>query len=177
MATVQEERLELRFKLWDNDGDGDVDRSDWDAEAKQILANLGESEASPKGKAVLDAYIGMWEYLAEKSGVGADGALSLDEFKAVIEGEVLSNGNAGFANVVRPTIQAIVSLLDTSGDGQISPAEFGHWLAAIGVDASEAEDAFNAIDANGNGFLSVDELVNAVRDYHAGTSDVALLGS
>ncbi len=176
MATVQEERLERRFQLWDNDGDGDVDKSDYRAEAEEILSNLDASSTSPKGKAVMDAYLGMWDYLAEKAGVGADGALSLDQFKAVVQAEVLDAGNAGFANVVRPTIQAIVALLDKNGDNQVSPEEFKGWMAAIGVDPSEGEDAFQQIDTNGNGYLSIDELVNAVRDYHAGTLDVALLG-
>lgn len=177
MATVQEERLERRFALWDNDNDGDVDKSDYKAEAEEILSNLGADAGSPKGKAVMDAYLGMWDYLAEKAGVGSDGALSLDQFKSVVHGEVLEAGNAGFANVVRPTIQAIVSLLDKNGDNQISPTEFNGWMSAIGVDPSQGEDAFHQIDTNGNGYLSVDELVNAVRDFHAGTLDVALLGS
>ena len=176
MATVQEERLEQRFRLWDNDGDGDVDKSDYQTEADQILANLGESADSPRGAALVNAYLGMWDFLADKAGVGSDGALSLDQFKAVIEAEMLSQGNAGFANVARPTIQAIVSLLDKNGDNQISVTEFQGWLDAIGVDGSKTEEIFAAVDANGNGFLTVDELVNAVRDFHAGTSDVELLG-
>lgn len=177
MATVQEERLEQRFKLWDNDGDGDVDKADWEAEASEILSNLGVDPGSPKGAAVTNAYTGMWEYLAGAAGVGTDGALSLDQFKAVVEAEMLANGNAGFANVLRPTIGAIVQLLDVNGDNQISPTEFTGWLKAVGVPDTDADAAFAAIDTNGNGYLSVDELVNAVRDFHAGTIDVPLLGS
>ena len=177
MATVQEERLELRFKLWDNDNDGDVDRSDWETEASDILANLDVDPASPKGVAMTSAYLGMWDYLSTAAGVGSDGQLSLDAFKAVVEAEMLASGNAGFANVLRPTISAIVQILDVNGDNQISPDEFKGWLKAVGVDESDADASFSAIDTSDNGYLSIDELVNAVRDFHAGTLDVPLLGS
>jgi Ca2+-binding EF-hand superfamily protein len=177
MATVQEERLEQRFRLWDNDGDGDVDKADWESEANEILSNLDVDPASPKGSAVKDSYSQMWEYLAGAAGVGTDGALDLDAFKAVVEAEMLKDGNAGFANVLRPTITAIVQVLDVNGDNQISPNEFTGWLKAVGVPDTDADSAFAAIDTNGNGYLSIDELVNAVRDFHAGTLDVPLLGS
>jgi Ca2+-binding EF-hand superfamily protein len=41
---------------------------------------------------------------------------------------------------------------------------------------TEADDAFRKIDADHDGHLDVDELVDTVRDYHLGTSDVPLLG-
>jgi hypothetical protein len=78
---------------------------------------------------------------------------------------------------VRPTISAIVTLLDKNGDHQISPTEFKGWLQAVGVSDDDADASFAAIDANGNGYLTIDELVNAVRDFHRGTLDVPLLGS
>ncbi|MFB7032399.1 EF-hand domain-containing protein, partial [Streptomyces sp. NPDC056295] len=71
---------------------------------------------------------------------------------------------------------AIVELVDVDGDGQVNPAEFKSWLDAIGVEGIDSAEVFAQIDANGDGQLSVEELVQAVRAYHLGDLDVPLLG-
>jgi hypothetical protein len=50
------------------------------------------------------------------------------------------------------------------------------WFAAIGLEGEVADRAFRDLDTDGSGKLSVDELVDAVRDYHLGRNDIPLLG-
>lgn len=173
--SVQDERLRRRFDMWDKDGNGAVERSDWEAEAKRILASLGVEEQSPKGQALTGAYLGMWSYLAAQSGVGDGGSLSFDAFRDVASRNVLARGQQGFNDVVRPTIRAVADLCDTDGDGQVGPEEFKSWIKAIGADEATAGSAFEQIDANGNGLLSVDEMVAAVHKYHSGELEFSLL--
>jgi Ca2+-binding EF-hand superfamily protein len=176
VATVQQDRLARRFDLWDNDRNGRIERSDYEAEARTILGNFGEPESSPRGKALLDAYLAMWDFLARQAGVGRDGALDKQTFVQVAERSVLQHGDSGYAAVVRPCIRAIVDMCDTDGDGQVNRNEWKKWADAIGLSSQEAEAAFRGIDADGDGQLTVDELVQAVNDFHAGRSDVELLG-
>jgi hypothetical protein len=161
--------------MWDQNGDGTIDRSDWAGEAQRILLSFGASENSTKGRALTTAYLGMWEYLAGQAGVGSDGALSLDQFKDVAAKQVLDRGQVGFDQVLRPTISAIADLCDTDGDGQVSPAEFQRWIRAIGSDESTADVAFRQIDADNDGQLSVEELIQAVHRYHSGELEFSLL--
>ncbi|MFD6811708.1 EF-hand domain-containing protein [Streptomyces anthocyanicus] len=46
----------------------------------------------------------------------------------------------------------------------------------MGVSDVEPAQAFRQIDADGDGQLSVEELVQAVRAFHLGEIDVPLLG-
>jgi Ca2+-binding EF-hand superfamily protein len=94
IAANQRERLEQRFRLWDTDGDGRVEREEFEAD---------------------------------------------ERFSAVCTEHILEKGDAGFAEVVRPTIRAIVDLCDTDGDGQVNPEEFKRWTDAIEVDRSKAD--------------------------------------
>ncbi|GAA2786732.1 EF-hand domain-containing protein [Crossiella cryophila] len=176
-TAVKNERQIQRFKKWDVNGNGRIERSDYEAEARRIINAFGENETSPRGRAVLDAFIGMFEYQATEAGVGAHGSLTEQQFLDVNEKLMFRDGDVGFSRLLRPTIRAIVDLCDTDGDGEVNPAEFKKWMKAIGVPVSDADASFRAIDSNGNGSLSVEELVNAVRDFHNGTLDVPLLGS
>lgn len=174
-TSVQEQRLRRRFELWDQNGDGVIDSSDWESEAQRILASFQQTEGSPKGQALATAYRGMWSYVAEQAGVGRDGSVSLDQFKDVAAKQMLDRGQAGFDQVLRPTVSAIADLCDTDGDGQVSPPEFRSWIRAIGSDESTADTAFQQIDADGDGQLSVDELIDAVHRYHTGELEFSLL--
>jgi Ca2+-binding EF-hand superfamily protein len=175
-TAVKSDRLKKRFEKWDVNGNGRIEKSDYEAEAHRIIRAFDEDPSSPQARALIDAYISMYEFLATKAGVGANGAMTEDQFLGVVEAQVFAEGDAGFNRVVRPTVAAMVGLCDTDGDGEVSPSEFRKWLEAIGVDASSAVESFRTIDTNGSGTLTVDELVAAVRAYHFGTLDVPLLG-
>ncbi|HUQ59146.1 EF-hand domain-containing protein [Lentzea sp.] len=175
-ATAKNDRLKKRFEKWDVNHNGRIEKSDYEAEARRIIDAFGEDHASPQARALIDSFTSMFEYLATKAGVGPNGAMSEEQFIEVAESQIFQDGDSGFNRVVRPTIAAIVGMCDTDGDGEVSPQEFGKWLDAVGVESSAAADAFRKIDANGNGKLTVDELVFAVRDYHMGKLDVPLLG-
>ncbi|MDQ3402021.1 MAG: EF-hand domain-containing protein [Actinomycetota bacterium] len=175
-ASVQDSRLKRRFELWDTNGDGAIDKSDYETEARRILQSFGEQESSPKGRALLTAYLGMWDKLAGKAKMNGDGKISLEQFTQISERELVDGGDAGFDRNLRPTIEAIVNILDTDGDGEVSQSEFARWMKATGVDQRQATEAFQQIDVDGSGRLTVEELVGSVRDYHQGKHDINLLG-
>lgn len=174
--TVQEERLRQRFALYDTNGDGRVERGDLEQEARRIVHAFGESEDSPKAQALLHAYPHMWDHMTRTAGVGAGQGLSLEQFVQIANTQMLDQGRAGFGNMLRPSIRAMIDLCDIDGDGQVSPEEFRKWLGAIGNDRIDADEVFRAMDTDGNGQLSVEEIVAAVGDYHAGELDAPLLG-
>ncbi|MGH8881482.1 MAG: EF-hand domain-containing protein, partial [Stackebrandtia sp.] len=122
------------------------------------------------------AYLQMWDVIAQQSGISSKGDLDKDAYIEAAERTVLEQGDKGFAEVVRPTIRAIADMCDTDGSGQISTEEWKRWAKAIGMSPQQATEAFRAIDSDHSGQLSTEELVQAVNDYHAGRTDVELLG-
>jgi Ca2+-binding EF-hand superfamily protein len=171
-ATKQTSRLEERFRLWDNNGSGTVERSDFESEADGIIAGLG-AQGTQQADELKRAYLAMFDHLSAAAGASE---MNMEQFVQAAEQEIISKGDAGFEQVVRPTIQAIVNVLDRDGDGEVNSAEMERWFAAIGLEKQAADNAFQELDINGSGRLSVDELVNAVRDYHLGRNDIPLLG-
>jgi Ca2+-binding EF-hand superfamily protein len=173
--TIQQERLDKRFELWDANGDGRIDGSDFEAEARRILRSFNEPETTPKGRAVLAAYQNMWMIATVRGDIDANGSIDPVEFKRIGTEAVIESGPAGFAEVLQPCIAAVADLCDEDDDGLVDRAEFARWLNAVGVQEDPGE-LFNRLDTNGTGTLSKDELIQAVRDYHEGKLDVPLLG-
>ncbi|MFC7979915.1 EF-hand domain-containing protein [Streptomyces cinereoruber] len=172
---VAQERLSKRFDKWDADGNGLLEPSDFTAEAANIARAFGESPESPKATALRDGFVAMFEELARRAGVAPQGSIDRAQFLQAA-GEVVQGGAATFDPVFSPVAKGIVGLADRNGDGVIDGTEFATWLKALGLGEAQAREAFKQIDADGDGTLSEQELLAAVRKFHLGELDVELLG-
>ena len=173
VAVKANSRLEERFELWDRDSNGVIERSDFEQEIQGILGGFGVSETSPGAAGLRAAWMGLFDRLARAAGTER---MDKEAFIRAAESEIVSRGNAGFAEVLQPAIQAVMAIADTDGDGLISPSELERWFSAIGLNAAQAREAFTQMDTDNDGSLTITELVAAVRDYHLGKNDIPLLG-
>ena len=175
MAPASRERLRQHFELLDADADGHLEREEWEAPARRILEALGEPGTSPRARAVVTSYQEMWNYLSVKTGTGA-GALTFGQFERAIDSHMVNPGDANFSDLLRDAVSAVADLFDRDAKGAVTPEGFANWLKAVGADASKAPETFRQIDMDDDGDLTVDELVQAVRDYYAGKLGVSILG-
>ncbi|MEV5986141.1 EF-hand domain-containing protein [Streptomyces sp. NPDC052051] len=170
------DRLVKRFDKWDTDGNGVLDATDFQNEAARIAQNLGKSADSPEVQELQGAFTGLYEYLAEKAGVKAGGAISRQQFLDATGDMLFKEGEASFNRALSPIVKALIHLCDDDHDGQINAREFQAWLNAVGVPLSQAGEAFQKVDKNDDGQLSEDELLQCVREFHFGQLEVELLG-
>ncbi|MGH3938676.1 MAG: EF-hand domain-containing protein [Pseudonocardiaceae bacterium] len=176
MTTVtQNPNLEQRFNLYDTDDNGRIDRSDFEAEALRVIRAFREDPDLPRGQAVMNSHVSVYNYLARKAGVGDEG-MNLADFTGVVNKEINDRGDIGFSQVLRPMIEAMVALCDTDGDGKIQLQEYQQWITATGASNADSEESFRQIDKDDDGALSIEELVDAVKQYHFGQSSNPMLG-
>ncbi len=175
MASGKHERLQRHFESLDVDADGQLGTEQWEAQARGILQALGEPSTSSRARAVVTSYQGMWNYLAGQAGSGTT-ALTLGQFIQVIDGHLVNPGDTEFSDLLRKAISAVAGLFDRDAKGAVTPEGFTNWLKAVGADISTAPETFRQIDVDDDGDLTVDELMQAVRDYYAGKLDVSVLG-
>ena len=64
-------------------------------------------------------------------------------------------------------------VVDTNGDGVISPQEFGVYFKIMGIDESATQASFDAIDTNHDGLISRDEFVAAGVDFFTGVDETS----
>ncbi|HET9379540.1 MAG TPA: EF-hand domain-containing protein, partial [Streptomyces sp.] len=165
---VANDRLAKRFDKWDTDGNGVLEAGDFQGEAARIAGNLGKDAGSPEVQELQAAFQGLYENLAERAGADAGAGISRDQFLNATGDMLFKEGEAAFNRALGPVVKALVGLCDDNHDGEIDGGEFRSWLTAIGVPEAEAGEAFAKVDANGDGRLSEDELLTAVRDFHFG---------
>ncbi|MDT0270787.1 EF-hand domain-containing protein [Streptomyces sp. DSM 44915] len=171
---VIDARLSKRFDKWDFDRNGVLEREDFEQEAARIARSFGASATSPEAVALRDAFFGLFDYLVAQ----ADGATSLsrEEYQRAASDLVYVQGEAAFNRALGPVVSGLVGLCDKDADGQINGEEFASWLTALGLDSASAKESFQQVDADGDGQLSEEELLAAIRQYHFGQLDVELLG-
>jgi Ca2+-binding EF-hand superfamily protein len=169
-----QDRLKRRFQRWDSDGSGNLERSDFEREANGIAQRMGEDPGSPKAQQLEQALTGMFEAIAKDAGAGPLGPISWEQYHDVAR-RWMESSEEPLRRQLRPMVEAVVGMADKSGNGKIEREEFAAWISALGRPQSKAEDAFDRIDTDGSGGLTVDEVLQACVDFHLGRSDFELL--
>ena len=71
-------------------------------------------------------------------------------------------------STMRQTLSAFFDIVDTNGDGVISPEEFKVYFKCIGIAEEYAKPSFDAIDTDKNGLISKDEFIAAGFEFYNG---------
>ncbi|MET9608099.1 EF-hand domain-containing protein [Streptomyces sp. NPDC006512] len=165
MATdLQVRKINNSFQHIDVDNSGYAALEDMQGLGARLLTGLGVSPASERGRAVLDSFDTFWDGLLAVADENKDGRLSRDEF----ERSMIVNFVDGdrFDALFEPAARAVVTALDLDGDGQVDQQEFKVFQDAFGRTEAHAATAFAKLDRDGDGQLTVTELLTATREYY-----------
>lgn len=167
-------KLERAFTHLDADRSGVIDADDIIALGSRLLTALAEPADSPKATLVMGGLADFWQDLFTELDLDRDGKVTPEEYKVGMT-RLYAQGGPAYDRSLRPMMRAILTIVDTDGDGRISPEEFHRAQEAFDTDLSPAhtEALFHRIDADGDGTLTVDELLGAVREYYTGTDEDA----
>src|SRR5262245_198390 len=91
-------------------------------------------------------------------------AMSPDTMAQLIAAQEERHGSAGDRIAARA--ESLFGRMDASQDGQIDQTEFENVFGA-GADMSKVDGLFNALDTDGSGAISQDELTAAAQESHA----------
>lgn len=163
---LQNRKLDRAFGHIDIDNDGYIERDDVLGLGARILVGFGEAPTSAKGKAVIDHYDTLWETIVARIDSDRDARISREEYRSGMAAAFIHGPD--FDHVFRPAAQAVATLCDTDDDGVVGADEFQTLQSAFGTSTADAQAAFNKLDTNGSGTLTVDELIEAAREFFLG---------
>ncbi|MFF8382118.1 EF-hand domain-containing protein [Streptomyces kanasensis] len=156
---TRDERFQALFKEMDTDGNGVIERVDFDTVAHRACVSADAAPGSPRWRQTTALANRMWEALA--AGAGAEGAVTLEEFTAAAEDPRFID------NVIIPYELALLGLFDKDGDGRVSMSEWMAWKTGFGLSQIDALTAFQEVDDDGDGYIAVDEYSRHVEETYA----------
>ncbi|GHJ43764.1 calcium-binding protein [Catellatospora sp. TT07R-123] len=168
---MQLRKLDKAFSHLDADGSGYVEQQDLHNLGVRLLANFGVDGDAPKARRMAEDFGMFWQELAKTLDVDHDRRLSLQEWRAGMTSAFV-HGDA-FDRSFRPGALAVLRLADTDDDGLVSRDEFATMQRAFGTPVGEISLAFDKLDADEDGFLTVDEMMVGVRQFYIGADETA----
>lgn len=170
LGDLQRKKLERKFHVFDANGDGFVQREDFDIIIDKLLQLRGLSTDSTAGGAVRDQYLDYWMTLQRFADANRDQRVSLAEWMeyhdAALEFEKVLE-EQGEEGTLQPFAEVLFQMLDTNGDGQVSADEYCEFLQAYKLDENAARQTFQHLDERNNGFITLEELFGLVEQFYA----------
>ncbi|MEU4082669.1 EF-hand domain-containing protein [Streptomyces aureus] len=164
VSSEYERRIAARFAGFDQDGNGYIDREDFSAAAKAVLAEFGTTARCDKGQALYVGAEAFWQGMAGIADRDGDQRITREEF---VSGAVkrLRDNPERFAEIARPFLHAALAVADTDGDGAATVGETARVLRALGVGEGLAATVAGALDADADGRIGETEIVSAFARY------------
>lgn len=164
VSSEYERRSAARFATFDQDGNGYIDREDFSAAAKVLLAEFGIAARSDKGQALYGGAEAFWQGMAGIADRDGDQRITREEF---VNGAVkrLRDNPDRFAEIARPFLHAALDLADSDGDGAATVADTVRVLGCLGVQQDVAQAAAASLDTDGDGKVAEDEIITAFARY------------
>ncbi|MDJ0385650.1 EF-hand domain-containing protein [Streptomyces sp. G-G2] len=162
-----ERKIAARFATFDQDGNGYIDREDFSAAAKAVLAEFGTTARSDKGQAVFNGAEAFWQGMAGIADVDGDQRVTREEF---ITGAAkrLRDSPLRFAEIARPFLHAVIAVAADSADepgAGTTPSAAARVLRVLGTAPDLATTVAAALDTDGDGRISEDEVLAAFAGY------------
>ncbi|ASU81773.1 hypothetical protein CDO52_02295 [Nocardiopsis gilva YIM 90087] len=169
----REQRLDRAFGHLDVDGNGYAEHDDLIALAARLMAGFQETPESVKGRSLLDGFETFWQALLAAIDLDGDRRISPEEWRLGMV-RAFADQPGDFDRCFRPAVVGALALADTDGDGVIDPDEWQVFQRAFGTSEENAVLSFECLDSDGNGTLSVDELVQSARQFYTGVDEEAV---
>ncbi|EYF08177.1 EF-hand domain-containing protein [Chondromyces apiculatus] len=166
MTEFLERRLARRFRTYDDDRNGFLERGDFEASAARMAEEFGHGPESPARQKLVALGLGLWEHLVKVADKDADGRIGLAEYKAAFAAGLLETPES-FEQGYVPFLDAIMEIVDQDHDGKLTVTDEIRWTKAMmHLPEHDARETFRRIDKDGDGFITVSDLLEAIRGYY-----------
>ncbi|MFG2293969.1 EF-hand domain-containing protein [Streptomyces sp. NPDC048603] len=158
-----ERKIAARFALFDQDGNGYIDREDFSKAARAVMAEFGITARSDKGQAVFGGAEAFWQGMAGIADVDGDQRVTREEF-VTGAAKRLQDSPERFARIAEDFLHAVIAVADEDGGG-VTPAAAARVLRVLGIAPDLATTVAAALDGDGDGRISEAGILTAFAAY------------
>jgi Ca2+-binding EF-hand superfamily protein len=137
--SYQQRKAVGQFRALDTDGNGYLERVDYEAIVDRMLVGFGVDRAAPSAVNLRRQYLDLFDRLVSRVDSDGDGRVSEAEFLASVGGSVTRSGG----RAMRPVAHAVFTNADRDQDDHLTAEEFRRLLEIM--DARLDEQAVAAV--------------------------------
>jgi juvenile hormone diol kinase len=163
LTELQKKKLPNLFKFYDADGNGYIEAADFDTIHAAFCQAADWEKGSQPSEALKARLASRWANIQKHADANNDNRVSLDEWLAYVDKMLQSEEQ--YRAEVEGIVAQIFQVFDRDKDGQIDRAEYERWHRVRRLDAKSAAALFSAMDLNKDGFISVEETTQLVRQF------------
>lgn len=166
MTDLQTKKQTHYFNLVDIDGNGFIEKEDWEKIGDNLAAMRSIEKGSHTYNALQEGLGTIWSNLSEHADADDDGKISLGEWLSFEDEKVINCDDDWYDSYVNNIVRGLFAVLDEDENGVISQNEYINLMVSFHVSPSDAKEAFEKLDNDGNGTIDEAELIQAVREFH-----------
>ncbi|GLY51371.1 EF-hand domain-containing protein [Lentzea sp. NBRC 102530] len=160
-----ERKLARRFRTYDTDGDGFIEREDFAQAGERTTKAFGLVHDDPKAVRFHGMLLALWEHLVSVTDQDRDGRISVEEYKRAFANGLLETPES-FDEGYVPFLDAVMAVADEDGDGRLTLEEHVKWTGALmGLSEADARGIHDLL-SDEDGLLSTQALLAAIREFY-----------
>lgn len=167
LSDLQKKKLSRYFRVLDADGDGEIERSDYEQRVAAFAKEFGCAPGSPRYASIQRAWMDQWKGLVAAADGDDDRKVSLAEFLAMHD-EAIQDRERLYG-VLLSVARWILETADVDGNGTLSRPELLKALLASGLSEAEASESFRRLDRDGDETITKAEFLSCAAAFY--TSD------
>jgi hypothetical protein len=163
-----EREIAHRFAAFDQDGNGYIDRADFNAAAARLLTEFGTTARCDRGQSLYTGAEAFWQGMAGIADVDGDQRVTRAEFTGGAVKRLRDNPER-FAEIARPFLRAAIAVA-AGADPDSAPASapvaaVERALRVLGAPGDIASVAARSLDTDQDGRIAETEAVTAFSAY------------
>lgn len=163
LSELRKRKFSYLFHCFDFDKNGVLEMADYEQFAKNLGKAYDLNADSTRYAALHAETMALWDFIRNLADQNHDNQVSEDEFTLAYT--ALTNDDAAFHHLLMGYAAYVIRSADRDGNGLLDQAEYVTILGCYGIEASAARTAFQHLDEDGNGLLSVIDMEKAFEQY------------
>jgi Ca2+-binding EF-hand superfamily protein len=152
------------FWYLDQNGDGVLERGDYDRMCRNLLRVLEPAAGSKQAAEIEDSYAVEWNELEAEAQQEGRAQVTLEGWLAY-RGRQLE-GPRAFETMILPYVETVLALLDRDGDGRVSVPEVRRYLSLYGMPAADLDEILSRINPARRDSFSWEEIGQLAKEYY-----------
>lgn len=162
---LQVQKFTRMFNFFDQDGDGVMELDDHLVIADRAQALRGFGANTSEAHTFRSKVTAIGTMFMDNMDRNDDGRVTLNEWLSFYD-VILSAPREQYMNSVYGGIQMMLDIADADGDEKLSLIEYLIFITAFNVNYPDVPANFARLDSNGDGYISKDELMELMEQWH-----------